>query len=398
MEMEQAEQLIENVLNQQSLIKAVISSPLDSERPQKILIRPLSIKENLFYQWTEQKKQQAFHQNHSPEQSKTLLKDCLKGYKQILIFTSEADYQILISKKFQVTILKKQPTKQSQGLWHNRPKEYVIEEGTSVPFLIHLGVMNREGRVYPHKKDKFKQINRFLEMVEDVLVNFKKERIRIIDFGCGKSYLTFALYYFLKIIKKLDITLIGIDIKESVIQSCKDLRDKLGWNHLDFVLSNIHEYQDAEKVDMMVSLHACDTATDAALEKAVQWQSDVILSVPCCQHELYNQVQNESLKPILKHGILKERFAALATDAARAQILEALGYRVQVMEFVEVEHTPKNLLIRAVRDKQASEEAWRVYKEFKEALHIHPALEKSLGNHGFKAFFHQSSEETKEIA
>lgn len=379
MELEHAYKLIQEILEQHSLISAILSSPQKSIPIQKISIRPLLIKDVLNYQWTEQRQEQAFHANHSSEESLELLQKHLSEFKQIMLFTSTADYQILIGKKRNVTILKKPPSKTSTGLMHNKPKEYLIEEGHPVLFLIELGVMSRDGKVYAQKQDKFRQINRFLEMVDDVLPHLKKShKIHIVDFGCGKSYLTFALYYYLRVVKKMDLSLTGVDLKASVIDSCMALAKTLGYDDLNFILGDINQFKESSRVDMVVSLHACDTATDAALEKAIRWEAEVILCVPCCQHELYNQVKNESLKPLLKHGILKERFAALATDAARAQILEALGYRVQVLEFVEVEHTPKNLLIRAVKEAKGkvSDQAWKSYLDFKNSLGIDPSLER----------------------
>jgi SAM-dependent methyltransferase len=298
----------------------------------------------------------------------------------VFFYTAVADYHLLTGKKGQITLLKKAPTKSAPlSLAHNRVKSYLWKEGTPIPFLVHLGIMNAEGRVYESKKDKFGQINRFLEMVEDITSHLPSSRlIRIIDFGCGKAYLTFALYYFLKFTKGYSIHITGLDLKQEMVQKCQELAKNLGYEQdLAFICQDINQFTSTEPIDIMVSLHACDTATDAALEKAIRWQASVILCVPCCQHELFKQVKNENLRPLLKHGILKERFAALATDAARAQLLETFGYQVQILEFIDMEYTPKNLLIRATlkRDPLFCMNAWREYLHLKKELTIQPSLE-----------------------
>ena len=372
--------IISDIIHTETLISMVLSAPRQKDQPQKITIRPLLIKGKFLYQCTEQQGQKAIHHNLSKEECISFLEIQVLKFKQTFITTTHANYQILVGKKDHITILKKPISKSSPQLNHNREKAYLIKENKPIPFLIELGVMNHEGKIFTHKRDKFKQINRFLEMVEDILSCFQSlQPIHIVDFGSGKSYLTFALYYYLKIIKGFPLTITGIDLKPDMIQHCQELAQRLGYVDLCFVLGDINQFEETKKVNMVVSLHACDTATDAALEKAIRWKSDVILCVPCCQHELYSQVENKDLAPLLKHGILKERFASLATDAARAQLLEALGYHVQILEFIDLEHTPKNLLIRAIKrenQKKKDEIAWKSYLSFKMHLNINPSLEK----------------------
>ena len=263
-------------------------------------------------------------------------------------------------------------------------KQYILKEGTPVPFLVDLGVMNKEGKIHRPAYDKFKQINRFLEFIEDILPALSREReVTILDFGCGKSYLTFAMYYYLKELKKYDVHIIGLDLKEDVIRKCNGLAEKYGYEKLHFLCGDIAEYEGVQKVDMVVTLHACDKATDYALAKAVEWDAQVILSVPCCQHELNDQIQNKLLSPVLKYGLLKERMSALLTDGIRAELLESKGYSTQILEFIDMEHTPKNLLIRAV--KTGRSRSGEALKEMTDAIHGHLTLEKLLYPDGFGA-------------
>ena len=240
--------------------------------------------------------------------------------------------------------------------------------------------MTEEGKIVKSRFDKFRQINRFLEFIEDILPQLDKDReLTILDFGCGKSYLTFAMYYYLHELKKYDIRIIGLDLKSDVIRHCNELSEKYGYEKLKFLEGNIADYTGADEVDMVVTLHACDTATDFALEKAVGWNAKVILSVPCCQHELNGQMQCETLMPLMKYGLIKERMAALVTDALRAEYLEREGYNVQILEFIDMEHTPKNILIRAVKTGKKAENV-QMIKTCEEFLHVSPTLGRLLDN------------------
>ena len=238
-----------------------------------------------------------------------------------------------------------------------------------------------DGRIAKAKYDKFRQINRYLEYIEDVLDKLPSGRtIRIIDFGCGKSYLTFAMYYYLHQLQGRDIRVTGLDLKKDVIEHCNQLAEKLHYDRLHFEQGDIQSYQGADKVDMVVSLHACDKATDYALEKAVKWEAGVIMAVPCCQHELNGQIHCDILQPVLQYGLIKERMSALITDALRADLLESQGYRVQILEFIDMEHTPKNLMIRAVKDHKIQKFVKKNYSidETVEFLHVDPALKRLL--------------------
>lgn len=387
--------LLHALFEKEELIFATLSAPHKANPISKAVVRPVQIKGRSSFQVTENRGEQAFHHNFDKKGCFKWFQEHIGTFKQTFLYAKHVDYHILIGKKKNVTILKKPPTKAPQVFLHNRKKEYVLQEGEPIPFLIKLGVMNPQGKVYPAKQDKFRQINRFLEMIDDVLDDFDSSQpLRVVDFGCGKAYLTFALYHYLSVSKDFSVHMVGIDLKPDVIQYCQDLSKELEYQeHLHFIRGDIDHYHTTEGVDLVVSLHACDIATDAALEKGIRWQAKVILSVPCCQHELLPQIKQERLRPLLKHGILKERFAALATDAARAQLLEVLGYQTQILEFIEVEHTPKNLLIRATKRLFSEEHrlmAWQSYVNFKHMLQITPSLErrfemelKDYFNHSF---------------
>lgn len=337
------------------LYQIIISNPQKSSDISKVKIRPVMLKDTLLFQVTEYKGAQVFHENYDKKQLIDRIEMYLQSYfKQMELTCTTMQATVLVSKKGKVTIKKKQiQTERKVDLSHNKAKKYILQEGTLVPFLVDLGVQTKEGKIVRSNYDKFRQINRYLEFVADIMPILPKDRcINIIDFGCGKSYLTFALYYYMKILCKRDIQVIGLDLKEKVIEDCNALAVRYGYDKLKFVTGDVSTYTGEGNVDMVVTLHACDTATDYAIEKAVKWGAKVIFTVPCCQHEVNMQISNETLQPLLKYGLIKERMSALITDAIRANLLEEMGYQVQVMEFIDMEHTPKNILIRAVKEKE----------------------------------------------
>ncbi|MDF2906442.1 MAG: hypothetical protein K0R34_1763 [Herbinix sp.] len=375
------------------LVQAIISNSSDKDRVTKIKLRPVMIKKELLFQASEYVGQQIFHSNYNKTELMTKLPEWFDGlFHQAEITTKRGKATILISKKGKATVNFKSAknlspiissqntvlTEDGEVLLHNKKKNYILEEGIALPFLIDLGVMTKDGMIVKAKMDKFRQINRFLEYIEDVLPFLSQEReLTILDFGCGKSYLTFALYYYLKILKGYRINVIGLDLKSEVIKHCNELSVKYGYDKLRFLEGDIASYNGSSKVDMVVTLHACDTATDYALYKAVCWDAQVILSVPCCQHELNRQIGSDVLKPILKYGIVKERMAALITDALRAELLETKGYKVQLLEFIDMEHTPKNILIRAIKRNRTEKEAQESMNKLKECmdfLKVEPSL------------------------
>ena len=337
------------------LIDMVISGQKNKseDKAVKVRIRPVILKNEIEYQVSEFVGRKVLHSNHSAADVKKKIIDYMtEDFKQAQINMTDAAATILSSKSKTLTCKYKKAgqLKAQRDLSHNRTKKYIIQEGKPVAFMIDLGVMGQDGKIIRTRYDKFRQINRFLEYIEDILPKLDKEReLTIIDFGCGKSYLTFAMYYYLKELKGYNIRIIGLDLKADVIEHCNELRTRYGYDKLDFYVGDIATYKDVDKVDMVVTLHACDTATDYALAKAVKWGAEVILSVPCCQHEANRTIKSDILSPVMDYGILKERMAAIVTDAARAKLLTANGYDTQILEFIDMEHTPKNLLIRQLR-------------------------------------------------
>lgn len=342
--------ILEKSINE-DFISAVISSPREKGDTVKIKVRPIKKKDEILFQFEEFRNNQAFHKNMDADAAVAYLESQMNKFKQMQMETRQMRYQVMISKKGKMTIQKKHQAGEAKAvdMSHNRSKHYILEEGTKIPFLQDLGVMTQNGDIVKSKFDKFRQINRFLEFIEDILPQLPRDReITILDFGCGKSYLTFAMYYYLHELQKYEIRIIGLDLKTEVIKHCNQLAEKYGYEKLKFLEGNIADYTGADEVDMVVTLHACNTATDFALAKAIGWKAKVILSVPCCQHELNEQMENEILSPIFSYGLIKERMAALFTDALRAEYLKREGYDTQILEFIDMEHTPKNILIRAV--------------------------------------------------
>ena len=361
-------------------VSAVLSNPREKDGTVKVKIRPVMKQDRLLFQYEEYRNNQAFHLNLEAEATSEYVENQMKVFKQMQMETRQFRYQVLVSKKGKMTIQKRLQTAEVKEVnySHNRAKHYILEEGKTVPFLRDLGVMTKTGEIVRTKFDKFRQINRFLEFIEDILPQLPKDReVTILDFGCGKSYLTFAMYYYLYELNGYDIRIIGLDLKTDVIEACNQLAKKYGYKKLKFLEGNIADYTGSDEVDMVVTLHACDTATDFALAKAVGWKAKVILSVPCCQHELNGQMANEVLAPLFSYGLIKERMAALVTDSLRAEYLKREGYDTQILEFIDMEHTPKNILIRAVYTGKRGDNDEAICA-CEKMLHVQPTLGKLL--------------------
>lgn len=390
--------------------KIVISKPADRNGEYRRI--EVERKED-GYQTAAYTKKQVFHKNVDAKQLGRYLADTVAGtWMQVNAWTASQEHMLLVSKKGKVTYKVRKisagpdkpkasggcPAPDTSGasggcpgadtfVPHNRKKKYLIEEGTAVAPLADMGIFTAEGAVVKSMYDKFRQINRFLEIIEDGVRDYPKEELHIIDFGCGKSYLTFVLYYYFTEIKKRCVHIVGLDLKEDVIRRCNAAAEKYGYENLRFEVGDINGYRTDAPVDMVVTLHACDTATDYALFNAVSWGAKLIFSVPCCQHELNGQIDTEEYSLLTRYGIVKERFSALATDAIRANLLEYCGYKTQILEFVDFAHTPKNLLIRAVKkggivppsvQNNYLREVERVMGEF----HFEPAFYRLLSEAG----------------
>ncbi|MEP7335838.1 MAG: SAM-dependent methyltransferase [Actinomycetota bacterium] len=374
--MPDTDMLLRDLFEGLSLTRAVLSKPRSRELPAKVTVDPVELRGETAYRFTTQLADRATHENLPADSARERLGTLLADYGQALLQTADADWQVLGE-----TVLRRPPSRAAAPRTHDRKKHYLLEEGTPVPFLVELGVMTPEGAVRKSRYDKFRQINRFLELVDDVVPSLRPEgALRVVDFGCGKSYLTFAIHHLLTVVRGREVELVGLDLKEDVIATCSALAERSGTSGLRFQRGDIASFDAGDNVDLVVSLHACDTATDEALAQAVRWGADAILAVPCCQKEAYRQLESALLAPLLRHGLAKERFAALVTDALRAQLLELAGYRTQLVEFVALEHTAKNVLIRAVKGRPAGADVRRAYEELRDSLGLEPALERLLPN------------------
>ena len=389
---------LQNVLDRyldMELLQIVLSGARTKDGVSRIRIRPVIIREELLFQCTKTAGTKELHENLKKSEALLRIDQWLReDFRQLQLESGKGTVNALSSKKGKITVKEKKnkctesicrtEEERRQELSHNRKKKYILEAGKPVDFLIDLGVMTPEGKIVNSRYDKFRQINRFLEFIEDILPRLAKDReVTILDFGCGKSYLTFAMYYYLHELKQYDVKIIGLDLKEDVIEHCSRLGKKYGYEKLYFYQGDIASYEGVEQVDMVVTLHACDTATDFALAKAVNWGASVILSVPCCQHELNRQISNEALAPVFSYGVLKERMAALMTDGLRTQMLEHAGYDTQILEFIDMEHTPKNLLIRAVYTGKKKENG-KELRACLDAFGLHPTLEGLLFEGGVR--------------
>ncbi len=360
--------LVEKLFLDSKVMRLIFSNPYKKEKDGliKVTVSPFESNDEIKYQFTYHFENRVAHSNLNVNDSMDEVVALITNiFKQVLVNTDEKEYHILSNKSGKINIVERNMTTahKEMKLTHNREKQYIIKDNTVVPFLVELGVMNLQGKVLNEKYDKFKQINRFIEFVQDIISEFDKNKtINIIDFGCGKSYLTFAIHYYLTEVLNYKVNIVGLDLKKDVINKCNQIVSKYRMKGIRFQVGDIKDYKET-KVDMVVTLHACDIATDYALYNAIKWDAKVILSVPCCQHELNNQIKTDTLSALTEYGIVKERISALMTDVTRAKLLELNGYKTQLLEFIDMEHTPKNILIRAVkRNKNIN------YKKQKEQL------------------------------
>lgn len=381
MELHELKANLASKITQGVLIHATMSNPRQKSNDlRRIKVKPILLRDTVMMQVEFQFERVMKHENILVEDFICRLDDWFTEFRQFLFRFEEEEWQFQLSKKMKVAIKTSQKEPMKALLSHDRKKTYLLEDGVPVPFLIRLGVMTEAGQVKKQKYDKFKQINRFLEFVEDSIAALPTgKKLRILDFGCGKSYLTFALYHYLKVVKGFDLEVTGLDLKKEVIEECTQIARDLDYTDLTFRVGDVHDYTGETEVDLMVTLHACDVATDVALARAVDWNASVILSVPCCQKELNRQLDCAPLDVMLQHGLIKEKFASLATDSIRAELLTLVGYEAQLLEFIDLEHTPKNILIRAYKqNKRPTEEKIDRYIAFRDLLQARPFLENEL--------------------
>ena len=385
MDFEQMKAQFLALLNEKNLVNATISQPRQkSNEVKRVKLKPIELKGVYTIQLEYQYERILKHENIPLDAFASHFNLLLEQFRQIHAQFTDQSVHVQLSKKNKVLWKSdKQTAVKEVNLSHNRKKQYLLDDATPYPFLIRLGVQTEDGKVKKQKYDKFKQINRFVEFIDDSLQYLPKDRtIRILDFGSGKSYLTFALYHYLKVEKGLNIRVTGLDLKKEVIEECNRIATDLQYDDLEFLVGDINDYNDETSVDMVVTLHACDVATDMALARAVKWGAKVILSVPCCQHELNRQLNTPALDIMLQHGLIRERFASLATDSIRAELLSLVGYDTQLLEFIDMEHTPKNVLIRAYyTGKKPTAEQRARYDAFITLLHAKPFLQNELQNY-----------------
>ena len=333
-----------NSVLQNKIEKIVVSNPIKKE----LGIRVDIFNKQGYFMVVRYTEKQSFTSNIKEDELPQILLEFADNFKQFNFFNNENEFIIKISKNNKIFLNKlKNKSKINTFKGNNRTKNYIFTEGERIEPLIDMGIFTKEGKVVHSMYDKFKQINRFIELIDDFIKNYDKKSINIIDFGCGKSYLTFLVYYYFKFIKNIDITITGLDLKADVIEKCNKTAKKYNYSGLKFELGDISEYKPTEPVDMIITLHACDTATDYALFNAIKWGVKMIFSVPCCQHEVNAQIKSNNLPIITRYGVIKERISADFTDIIRCNLLRAMSYNVDLIEFIGFEHTPKNLLIRA---------------------------------------------------
>ena len=357
-------------ISEQEIIKVVISNKINKETEYNkinIILKEKNNKE--YYQIEKFTDKQVFHENIDKSQLEEKITELMASYKQLGAWSTNNSFDLKISKKGKVFLGKKKSDNLNLiNKSHNKEKNYILKEGMKIQPLIDLGVFTKEGKVVNSMYDKYKQINRFVEIIDDEIKKNDYKDLTILDFGCGKSYLTFVLYYYFVEIKKINVKMIGLDLKKDVIKKCNDIAKRYGYDNLTFELGDINGFKYNNKVDMVITLHACDTATDYALYNAIKWNSKMIFSVPCCQHEFNSQIKSDSLSILTKYGIVKERVSALMTDASRANLLEAAGYKTQLLEFIDISHSPKNILIRASKGNISKDKREKSLNEVKSLI------------------------------
>lgn len=383
--MEELKKSIKEIV-EQDIVKVVISNKKDKEEKyNKIVILLKENSKKKYYQIEKYTDKQVFHENIEIDMLEEKILEFMESkYKQLSAWATNMNFDLKISKKNKVFLGKKKSNNSNiVAKGHNKEKNYILKEGTIIQPLIDLGVFTKEGKVINSQYDKYKQINRFIEIIDDEIRKNNYNDLTILDFGCGKSYLTFVLYYYFVKIKNINVKMIGLDLKEDVIKKCNEIAQRYNYENLYFELGDINGFKYNNKVDMVITLHACDTATDYALYNAVKWNSNMIFSVPCCQHEFNSQIKTNDLSILTKYGIVQERISALMTDSVRANLLECAGYKTQLLEFIDISHSPKNILIRASKSNISKEKREKSFEEVNSLIktfNFNPTLYNLLKN------------------
>lgn len=382
-----AEKIIK-IINVSEINKVVISNPIlkNDEISHKVIVKKIILKDEECFQFSFYIGKKVIHQNSFEKDIKLIdkiLNIMSDNFKQCNI---EANNNVTIlmnrKKQFKLTGITENNNNQNCILNHDNEKNYIIKQGQYIDWMYKLNMMSKNGYILKNMQKKYRQINKFLEMISDIEKYIPNNAV-IVDMGCGKSYLTFALYYYFNVIKNKNVIIKGFDLKKDVVDKCNELINEFNFKNIEFQAGDIAQLNNSDiKVDMVITLHACDTATDYAIYNAVNWGCKVIMCVPCCQHEVFGQIKNEYMNIILKHGILKERFSAIFTDAIRANMLELNGYKTNVIEFIDMEHTPKNIMIRAIKKRENNNtDENNKYNDFVELMNdfnLEPSIYKLL--------------------
>lgn len=377
--------VLDAVEKEGTFLQLTLSRPRGGAKWRKVTVRPVVLKGRRQLQFSYFGEKQAVHKNCGPGEARRRLRTMLSGaYRQIHVQTSERDIHVRLSPKGRPHVSEGKPSRAGERpeLAHDRRKDYPLSAGEPDEFLQALGVMTTDGEVRASMQGKFRQINEFLDIIGQTVADadWPGGTVRVADCGCGKAYLTFAAHHYLNDIRGIPTRVLGVDVNEDLIADVRDLRDELGWEGLEFRVSTIVEFEPQDPPEVVLSLHACDTATDEAIARGVSWGSRVILAAPCCQHELHAEIDARLFRPITRHGIMRQRLADLLTDGFRALALRIMGYRTDVIEFVDPEATAKNLMIRAEAGLERGHPNFvREYRELKQFWKVTPCIEQLLG-------------------
>lgn len=369
--MEELVNIVKEVINSQSLLKLTLSKPYKVDTV-KIVVRPVKVKgqDLLNFHYTNPTNDQT--KNFDSQASLQEFQRLVGNFKAINVFTSELHYTYLVNKKGKGRLLKSK----NKELLSSVSKDHDRHKNKRAPldsaYLYHLGVATKEGQLIPKMADKYRQINKYLEIIDDMLKNYQNDSIRVVDMGSGKGYLTFALYDFLKR-KGLNTSVVGVEFRQDLVDKCNSVAQKCGFDQLTFVENTIQDYQD-KSIDLLIALHACDTATDDAIYKGLIAHSQYVVCAPCCHKQLRKSTKGQSFdNPLMRFGIFQERQFEMLTDTIRALLLESKGYKTKVFEFISNEHTRKNVMLigeKLTKETSITKNALEKVKQLKQEFSL----------------------------